>query len=362
MDLDLILEPNLTPDAIMELGLLAEHHNFRGIWTQNYSSARDAFMSLVPLARASQRIRVGAVIVCPYEMHPMKIVNATLSLNEYAHGRGMVVIGSGGEWPEVMRSRVFHSSYGDRRTNIREALQISKRAITERNISYEGKAYSALRFSTEWHNETPPLIYHGACGPKMIETGAGLADGIMMSDVMPAMLAKRLPALNRAREAAHAGASAIKAAGIAPGCAVNETAGQQAKFRISNFVAWHVRDDRERSYAEARRELIIRGWLDRDWLEPYLSKTETEAILNNRWPFLKAWIERHGDIVGVPAHVTAKLVESLSLAGDLSDIDRHIERLRKFREAGFTEIALRIHEDPAESIELIASRVLPALR
>jgi len=339
MDLDVILEPNLTPDAIMELGLMAERHNFRGIWTQNYSSARDAFMSLIPLARASKRIRVGAVIVCPYEMHPMKIVNATLSLNEYAHGRGMVVIGSGGEWPEVMRSRVFHSSYGDRRANIREALEISKRAITEKSISYEGKAYSALRFSTEWHNETPPLIYHGACGPKMIEAGAGLADGIMMSDVMPAMLAKRLPALNKAREA-----------------------GQRDNFLISNFVAWHVRDDRERSYAEARRELIIRGWLDRDWLEPYLSKTETEAILNNRWPFLKAWIERHGNIEVVPPHVTSKLVEELSLAGGPGDIDRHIERLHKFNEAGITEIALRIHEDPAESIELIARRILPALR
>lgn len=340
MDLDLILEPDLSPDAIKELGLLAERLNFRAIWAQNYSSARDAFMSLVPLAQASSRIRIGVVIVCPYEMHPMKITNATLSLNEYAHGRGMVVIGSGGEWPEVMRSRVFHSTYGRRRTHIREALEITTKSITDKAISYEGKAFSARRFSTSWHKESPPLVYHGACGPKMLAIGAAKADGVMMSDVMPAMFGNRLPALKK----------------------VLKERNRQQGFRISNFVAWHIREDKERSYAEARRELIIRGWLEREWLEPYLTKAETESILRNRWPFLKAWIERHGNIEGVPPLVTEKLIEALSLAGDLNDLDRHIERLHQFAAAGFTEIALRIHEDPADSIKLIGSRVLPALR
>jgi alkanesulfonate monooxygenase SsuD/methylene tetrahydromethanopterin reductase-like flavin-dependent oxidoreductase (luciferase family) len=351
VDLDLILEPDLPPDAITELGLLAERLNFRGIWAQNYSSARDAFMSLVPLARASIKIKVGVVIVCPYEMHPMKITNATLSLNEFAEGRGMVVIGSGGEWPEVMRSKVFHSSYNKRRTHIKEALEITKKSISDKTISYEGQAYSAVRFSTAWHKESPPLIYHGACGPKMIEVGAPIADGIMMSDVMPAMFSKRLSALRVAREAAQKSFQ-----NSSPGID-----SKQDSFRISNFVAWHVREDRERSYAEARRELIIRGWLEQDWLEPYLTKTETASILKNRWPFLKAWVARHGNIEGVPPHVTAKLVEGLTLAGDLNDLDRHIERLKKFSDAGFTEVALRIHEDPADSIRLIGEQVLPAL-
>jgi len=64
----------------------------------------------------------------------------------------------------------------------------------------------------------------------------------------------------------------------------------------------------------------------------------------------------------VPEHVVEALVEGLSLAGDLSDIDRHIERLREFASAGFTEIALRVHDNPAESIKMIGDRVLPALQ
>jgi len=340
MDLDIILEPDLSPAEIAELGLLAEKLNFRAIWVQNYSSARDAFMSLVRLAQVSKQIKLGVVIVSPYEMHPMKITNAVLTLNEYANGRAMVVVGSGGEWPQVMASEVFNSGYGQRLRNVRETLEIMKHSIIEKELHYDGDAYSTRRFSTQWHTDTPPLIYHGACGPRMIRMGAGIADGIMMSDVMPKMFESRLPLLKET---------------------LYENGRTDDGFRVSNFVAWHVREDRESSFAEARRELIVRGWLERDWLEPFLTAEETESILNNRWAFLKPWLERHGEIEGVPKHVVDTLVEELSLSGDLGDIEGHMERFHAFEEAGFTEIALRIHEDPADSIRLIGERVLPEL-
>ena len=340
MDLDIILEPDLSPAEIAELGLLAEKLNFRAIWVQNYSSARDAFMSLVRLAQVSKQIKLGVVIVSPYEMHPMKITNAVLTLNEYANGRAMVVVGSGGEWPQVMASEVFDSGYGQRLRNVRETLEIMKHSIIEKELHYDGDAYSTRRFSTQWHTDTPPLIYHGACGPRMIRMGAGIADGIMMSDVMPKMFESRLPLLKET---------------------LYENGRTDAGFRVSNFVAWQIREDRESSFAEARRELIVRGWLERDWLEPFLTAEETESILNDRWAFLKPWLERHGEIEGVPKHVVDTLVEELSLSGDLGDIEGHMERFHAFEEAGFTEIALRIHEDPADSIRLIGERVLPEL-
>jgi alkanesulfonate monooxygenase SsuD/methylene tetrahydromethanopterin reductase-like flavin-dependent oxidoreductase (luciferase family) len=269
----------------------------------------------------------------------MKITNALLTLNEYAHGRAMVVIGSGGEWPEVMGSAVFKSNYLSRQEHVREAIEISKRAIAETELSYEGAVYSALRFSTAWHKEKPPLIYHGACGPKMLCVGAAAADGVMMSDVMPAMFPARLPVLKRE-------------------LVFRQDAGS---FRISNFVAWHVREDLKRSLAEARRELIIRGWLDRDWLQPFLSEADTRFVLDNRWPFLKAWLERTGNIEGVPARITDTLVRELSLAGDYGSLEAQTERLNTFGDAGFTEIALRLHEEPADSIHLIGRKVLPGL-
>ena len=310
MDLDIILEANLTPAQIQELSLLAEGYGFRGIWAQNYARARDAFMTLVPAAQATQRIRIGVVIVSPYEMHPTKIANAVLTLNEYAGGRAMVVVGAGGEWPLVMNSKVFDMGYGKRIAGTREALEIIKASLDQEVVNYQGEVYNAQGFTTQWHHDQPPLVYDGASGPKMLKMATGVADGIMMSDMHPEMLGDRMSLIRN---------SLVE----------NDRANDS--FNISNFIAWHIKKDREASLEEARRELIIRGWLERDWLVPYVKPDEVDAILANKWPFLKAYREGHGKIEGVPAHVVDALVEGLSLAGDETDIDRHIERLQSCR-------------------------------
>ena len=337
MELDIILEADLRPAEITELGLLAEKYGFRGLWAQNYARARDAFMTMVPVAAATKKIRLGVVVVSPYEMHPLKIANAVLTLNEYSGGRGMVVVGAGGEWPGVM-----NVGYGKRITGTREALEIIKRSFQDKSLNYDGDVYSVRGFASPWHTDALPLVYDGASGPQMLRMAAGVADGIMMSDVQPVMLGDRMPRL---------------------AADLQENGRSIDDFFINNFIAWHVKEDKEASLREARRELIIRGWLEREWLEPFISEEEADAIIaNNKWPFLKAFRDRTGNIDDVPEHVVEALVEGLSLAGDLSDIDRHIERLREFASAGFTEIALRVHDNPAESIKMIGDRVLPALQ
>jgi hypothetical protein len=42
-------------------------------------------------------------------------------------------------------------------------------------------------------------------------------------------------------------------------------------------------------------------------------------------------------------------------------VEPAIETLKGFAAAGLTEIALRVHDDPAAAIRLIGERVLPAL-
>ena len=336
MELDLILEPDLTPSEIQELGLLAERYGFRAIWAQNYARARDAFMSVVPLAGASERIRIGVVVVSPYELHPLKIANAVLTLNEYAHGRACIVIGAGGEWPGVIGV-----GYGKRITGAREALELVKNACTGDVVNYEGDVYKSRGFIASWATDAPPQIYGGATGPKMLRMSAGVADGVMMSDIQVPMMDEPLSVLQ----------SALAEAGRA-----------DTDFRVNNFVAWHVKEDKATSFREGARELIIRGWLERPWVEPFLSPEETELVLSNKTAFLNAYRDRSGNVVGVPEEIVHTLVEGLSCAGDLDDIDRHVEKLQQFAAAGFTEIALRLHDDPADAIEMIGSRVLPALR
>ncbi|TDJ47650.1 MAG: LLM class flavin-dependent oxidoreductase [Gammaproteobacteria bacterium] len=334
MYLDIALESKIGPAAFSELGLLAEQYGFRAIWAQNYARAPEAFMTAVPLALASKSIKVGVAVVCPHEMHPLKIANAVLTLNEYADGRACVVVTSGGEWPGVLKTKSGEI------TRTREALEIIKTSFGDEVVEYAGEIYNARAFTTTWTTQPPPMLYAGAHGPKMMRMAAGITDAVMLSDIQPPMFGQALTVLNEVRAAQ----------------------GNKGNFSLSNFVAWHVKEDREASLWEARRELIIRGWLARDWITPYLTPEDVEWVAANPWPFLKAFRERTGDIDGVPEHIADALVEGLTLSGDPSDIDRHIERLRAFEAAGFTEIVLGLQDDPAASIRLIGERILPAIR
>jgi alkanesulfonate monooxygenase SsuD/methylene tetrahydromethanopterin reductase-like flavin-dependent oxidoreductase (luciferase family) len=333
MHLDIALESKIGPAEFSELGLLAEKYGFRAIWAQNYARAPDAFMTAVPLALASKKINVGVAVVCPHEMHPAKIANAVLTLNEYAGGRASVVVTSGGDWNGVLKQK------GGEITRTREALEIIKASTGDEVVNYAGEIYNTQAFTTQWTTQPPPAIYAGAHGPKMMRMAAGIVDGIMLSDVQPPMFDWALPVLKEAL-VEH---------------------GRQENFPLSNFVAWHVKEDRETSFWEARRELIIRGWLAPDWIAPYLTPEDAKWVAANAWPFLKAFRERTGDIEGVPEHISDALVEGLTCSGDPSDVDRHIERLKAFEAAGFTEIVLGLQDDPADSIRMIGERVIPEL-
>ena len=95
MDIDIILEPDLTPTEIKELGIAAENYGIRAVWTSNYFSHWDGFLSLVPLAQSTKQLKFGPLAVSPLEMHPLKIANALLTLNEISDGRAQIALGAG---------------------------------------------------------------------------------------------------------------------------------------------------------------------------------------------------------------------------------------------------------------------------
>jgi len=336
VETDIILEADVTPAQVAELAKIAEGYGIRGLWTQNYADGRDAFMCLMPAAAATSRIRLGAVVISPYEMHPLKIANAVATLNEYSRGRGMVVIGAGGQWPGVLGV-----GYGKRVVGCGEAVEITRRAVRGESVHWQGQVYNARYFRSTWVRGTPPIIYAGATGPKMMDMATRVADGTMLSDITEPLL-ERTMGYVRDGLARH---------------------GRRAdEFRVNNFCAFHVKADREASFREARRELMLRGWLEEPWYEPFLTAEEARIVAANKSAFLTAYRTKSGNIEGVPPEICAKLVDGLTLAGGPGDLERHAVRLRRFAAAGLTENALRLHDDPAAALHLIGRELLPRLR
>ncbi|MBT8441093.1 MAG: LLM class flavin-dependent oxidoreductase [Gammaproteobacteria bacterium] len=336
MEIDIILNEFTSPQQAVELGLMAENYGVRGVWSSNYGWSRDPFMALSLLADRSSRIRLGPMAVSAEELHPLKMANLLFSLNEMSRGRAMIMVGAGGAVLQAIgkeRGRMIRS--------VRECLEILKGSSPDKTMNYDGEMYKVWGYKPEYATDEPPLIYYGSNHPQSRRVAAELADGLITSDfVVPLM-----------KEFVDATYADLEAAGRSP-----------ADFRISNFWAWHIKEDAEASVREARRELMLRGWLGEQYFAPFLDADEVKLMRDHEHDFLNAFLRSTDVIENVPDDLVTKMIENISFVGGLDQIDAAIETLHAFADAGLTEIALRVHDDPVAAIRLIGERVMPAMR
>ena len=339
MHVDIILEPDLAPPQIVELAEAAEKYGIRGLWTSNYFAHWDPFISLVSAARTTSRLRLGALAVSPFEMHPLKIANALLSLNELSGGRGMVAVGPGEGNLEAMSLRKPPKIVGA----IREAIEIV-RAAGRGGLAggYSGEHFSVnFPCAYGWLKAPPPLVYGTAYRHQMMRMQARVADGVFIGCTPTEIIG---PAMENIRLG-----EAKRAADMGP-------------LHVNAFWAWHIKADRAEAYRESRRELAWRARkLDGDLIRLWLSPEEVDLVTRNFDRFVDAYFDRSGNVKGVPEAICNRLCEGLTSTGGLDDLDREIERYRQFAAAGQTEIAIRLHDDPMEALRIIGERVVPAL-
>lgn len=335
MKVDVILSPDSSPAEICELGLLAEHYGIQAVWSSNYPSSRDPFLTLAPLALASKTIRLGPLVVTAYEQHPFKTAKALATLNELCGGRANILIGG----PTGVNA-AMGMGVGRMVGRVRESVEVVKRAGPEQPLNYQGKIFQVWNYQPTWATDTPARIYVGANKPQMMRMASQVADNIMVGDPLPqrfaatmAMLDGYLAEVERSRE----------------------------DMRISGLVAWHIKPERPESMFEARQQLALRGMLDPWYLEEFLSPEECELVDQKRNNFFKAYKNKTDVIPDVPEPILQKLVDNLSFAGTPADIEQHVERLQVLARLGLNEVALKLHDDQADAIRLIGERVLPAL-
>lgn len=359
MDIDIILECDVSPNAVAELAVAAEKLGVRALWTSNYHQNYDCFMALMPAAAATRRLLLGALAVSPWELHPLKMANALLTLNEASNGRGMVAISGGGGvlgalgwriakdgpvWP--IKDEALQQRYPERRVRgLQETIAVLNLARSGKlTFQYDGEIFQITRpFQMDWATaERGPLIYGCCSGPMMIRLGARLADGIQLSDYTPEMM----PIAND---------------NLAAGFAKREW--PRDEFRVGNFWAWHIKSDKAASLREARRELIWRGAIAGKFaqdIRPHVADdAEVQVMIDNWDNFFKAFWSRTGDIDGVPDTTVNKLIAGMASAGDTGAIDAEVDRFRRFADAGLTELSIRLFDEPMQGLELLGEYVLP---
>lgn len=361
MDIDIILEADVDPQQLRELAVAAEALGVRALWSSNYHQNWDSFLALAPAAQATSRILLGPLAVSPWELHPLKMANAVLTLNELAPGRALIGISGGGGvlgaigwkigrdapvWP--FRDPIAGNRYPDRRVRgVRECIEVLDIARSgEMCFAYEGEVFQVTRpFRMDWARSPGPVIYGCCSGPQMIRMGARYADGIQLSDFTIEMMPAAME---------HVG----------QGLASRVTPAEN--FRVGNFWAWHIKKDREAAMYEARRELIWRGAIAARYkheIRPFChDDAEVDLVCDNWDNILKAYWTRTGKIDGLPDDLVNRLIAGMSSAGGLDRLEQELDRIRQFADSGLTELALRLFDDPADGLALIGEHVMPMVR
>lgn len=336
MKFHVILEANNSHERIAELARLAESFGMEGLWVSNMHDSRDPFINFTEAARTTDTIRMGPVAVSPYELHPLKMANALLTLNEISGGRAQIGVGAGDGgtatamgMPAVRRVR-----------SVRECVEIIEAASTGEPVNYKGEMYQVQYYHSSWVSKPPPPVYVCAGGPQMIRSSAKYAQGIYLGDHLPEHVA--------------AANDVIKTEQAAIGRSDDS-------FRLLNFWAWHVKDSQDDARAEARIWLAMRAT---PWPQFYhhgiLPDDEMQLVWDNLKEINMAYYKRDPDIKGVPQDILDRLVDQCGSTSAIDDLDHEIDRIQRFEAAGLTDIALRIYENPDDSIRLIGERVMPA--
>lgn len=336
MKVDVILDPDTSPEEIRDLGLLAEQYGFQSVWASNYPSSRDPFIALCPLALASRRIRLGPLVITPYELHPYRIAKLLQGLNELCSGRANILTGG----PTGLNATMgMDLSRMVGRT--KECVEILKGARPDAPLNYSGDLYKVWGYQPKWATDTPPQIYVGANKPQMVHLATRIADGLMLGDTTEQRLGSSLDLINEN---------------------LQQHGRARDDIKLSCLVAWHVKQDKAEALSEARKHLALRGMLDTWFLETFLDQDECAIVDSNRDKIFAAYKNKTDVIEGIPDGIIDKLAENLSMVGDEADLERHTETLMRYRDMGLDEVAIKLHADQAEAITLIGERVLPALQ
>lgn len=336
MRVEVILGSGLTAGEVEELGLIAEDAGIHRLWVQSFPGRRDPLLTLAGLARRTRRMHLGVLPTSPYEVHPLRIADGLLTLNELCGGRASILVGGLGH--SVMR--VTGLAPVRRLAAVADTVKILKGIRPDAELQYQGSMYSLMNYQPAWATDRLPEVYVGSTGGRMLAMAAGCADGVMMADVPLVRMAEVMGHVHRGLAAAGRPA---------------------AGFRVNNFMAWHVGADREAAMAEARRELVWRGLLQRWHTEGFLAADEADFVEAHWNAFLDAFLAGSPRIEGVPDAIVDKLIANLTFAGGPDAIERIAGELHRYEASGGNEVALRVHDNPAAAIRLIGQRLIPAL-
>jgi len=284
---------------LAETAALAEAAGLRSVWTTEFYD-RSATVSLAAMAQATKTIVLGTAIAYAFGRTPVVLAAEARDLDELSGGRLILGLGTGTK----RMQQDWHGLDGQKPAlRMEELVPLLRRILRlhEGPIDFEGRYYRIKVRPTA--PVLPPLrtdipIYMAGVNPRMIEAAGAVADGLVGHPLFTPEYVHEVvgPALARGAE----------------------RAGRAAPVPIAGYVTCAIHEDSEQARRDAAAVIAFNSTVKTYDLIHQLHGFEAE-VTNVR----EAW--RAGDLGGMMAAVSPRMVEAIAIAGTPEEARRQME-------------------------------------
>jgi alkanesulfonate monooxygenase SsuD/methylene tetrahydromethanopterin reductase-like flavin-dependent oxidoreductase (luciferase family) len=139
----------LSPDALVARARAAEEAGFDGLALMDHlvtpgapdQPVFEAFTTATWLAAATDRLRLGHLVLCDAFRHPAVLARQAVTLDHLSGGRYELGIGSGSTPAELVASGFEVGGAVDRRRRLHETLELLTRFWTGEPVHYQGAVF-----------------------------------------------------------------------------------------------------------------------------------------------------------------------------------------------------------------------------
>jgi 5,10-methylenetetrahydromethanopterin reductase len=342
------IAPFATAEETIRYAVLAEKYGINGgFWLGEGLHGRSATALLSAVALATKKLELGTAIIGIYNRHPAIIAMEAATIDELSGGRFNLGIGVN------VSSLVKHgltkdaSSAKEQRPYqaMKDAIEIISRLLSGEKVVYHGEVFSlqepgsALDFHGFKLVRKRLPLYVGSRSPKILELAGKKTDGIILSRSMSASGSYVVDSIKRISDGAHKAGRSPNEVTIASNLTFSvDKDSQAARDYTKKVVALYVADP-----TLTASDLMVQH-----------SKVKPEDL-----NLVKQAFEKEG-IQDAARAVTPEMIDELTVSGTP---DECIAKLEKLGDLGVNvPIAFDLlGPHPAEAIELIAKKIIPAL-
>ena len=318
--------PSRPVAEVAELAGQAEERGFEGVWIADSQSIfRDAYLALTAACLRTSRLTLATGVTNPVTRHPATIAGAIATLDELSGGRALLGIGVGESAVRTVGLRPA------RLARLEEATHALRALLSGGTARWDG---SESRLA--WWSGRPVPIWFASTGPRSLELGGRIADGVLFQ------VGSHPDLVRYGLRRIEAGA---RAAGRAPG-----------DVRHLVRLACSVDEDRDRARADARGYVAAAAGTVYAGVPP----DELPAGLADELKRMKEGYDSYRHAAADAPHaelITDAILDAVAVAGTPGDVIPRLSELVALGADGFVLTAAG--PDPVRSLRALAEHVLP---